>query len=90
MQEKIDQIIGSLTYAEKDLLYRTLWVEHVKEDIEGVLVENYREEMTDEEISGTAEKLARQYCFDGDYDCNLCYWDNIDNLIARERGWGNE
>ena len=35
--------------------------------------------MTDEEI----EAAAKRYVYDGDYDCNLDYWSNIENVIYR-------
>ena len=33
--------------------------------------------LTDEQI----EKAAELYVYEGVYDCNLSYWDNIENLI---------
>lgn len=59
----------------KDQIYRDVWAEHVAEDIEAVLEEE-GVTLSDEQI----KTLARRYV-NGRYDCNLCYWDNIRNLI---------
>lgn len=58
----------------KEDIYRTIWAEHVAEDIK----EHYLE--SDIEISDSnAEYLAELYV-NGEYDCNLSYWENIENL----------
>lgn len=61
----------------KDLVYRMIWAEHVARDI------MERADELDEKIDlFEAQEAASRYV-DGEYDCNLDYWANIDNLL----GW---
>lgn len=60
----------------RDEIYRDVWKEHVKEDIL-THAEDIDEDIDDED----AEMLAERYVYEGDYDCNLDYWANIENLI---------
>ena len=32
-----------------------------------------------------ADSVAERYVYEGDYECNLSYWDNLDNLIDEEK-----
>ena len=55
----------------KDSFYRKIWAEHVYEDIRGM----------DKKVSKKrAEKVSGAYA-NGRYDCNLSYWDNLNNLL---------
>ena len=75
-ENKIDKILKDLTYTEKESLYRKLWFFHVIEDVKDLC--------DDENIPYTQtllEKVANKYVYEGDYDCNLSYWDNIRNLL---------
>ena len=58
----------------KDEIYRKLWKEYVKEDI--IQFNN----KLDEEL---IDLIANAYVYDGEYDCNFSYWDNIENLINK-------
>jgi len=60
----------------RDAIYRNVWKEHVMEDIEAH-AEDIDVELSNDEI----EVLAERYVYEGDYDCNLDYWQNIENLI---------
>lgn len=80
MGDKIQSIIESLTNSEKDSLYRVLWEEHVKEDV-AIFCEDNDIDCTDKLV----DSVAYDYVYDGEYDCNLSYWDNIGNLIQRNR-----
>lgn len=33
--------------------------------------------------SDTAYEVGRRYSFEGDYDCNLSYWENLENLVKK-------
>lgn len=77
----IDMFVNSLNIIEKDDLYRRLHLDYVKEDIASRLDEHDFELKTDEDIDMLIDTVARRYVYDGEYDCNLSYWDNIDNLI---------
>ena len=70
-----DDMMGKIGGAQiLDEIYRMVLREHVMIDIEeyskseGIEVDN-------------VEELADRYVYDGDYDCNLSYWQNLDNLI---------
>ena len=76
--EELNTYVDSCGSYERDQLYRHLWMKHVVEDITSHL-EDIDEELTDEEI----EAAAKRYVYDGDYDCNLDYWSNIENVIYR-------
>lgn len=66
-----------LSYESRDRIHREQWKLCVIEDIRSRLSER------DDYGLGTdaLDCAATAYCFDGEYDCNLDYWANIDNLI---------
>lgn len=69
-----------LSYEEKDAIYRAVWLNHVKNDIKAFI--------KDEDITLTEDQInyiGRLYVYDGEYDCNLSYWDNLSNLINEEK-----
>lgn len=76
--EELNIYVDSCGSYERDQLYRHLWMKHVVEDITSHLGD-IDTELTDEEI----EAAAKRYVYDGDYDCNLDYWSNIENVIYR-------
>ena len=68
------------SYEEKDAIYRAVWLNHVKNDIKAFI--------KDEDVTLTEDQIdyiARLYVYDGEYDCNLSYWDNLSNLINEEK-----
>lgn len=81
--------IDALTPVEQDEVYRYLWFQHVKEDVEtyseNIDLKELGIKFDDEEITTVAEK----YVYDGEYDCNLSYWDNIENLIYEVTDYRN-
>lgn len=78
--KKIDnvatQIVSELDWKLCDALYRRLWIDYVKQDIESHLNEDLGNDYTDDEI----QVMAEHYVYDGEYDSNMTYWDNIENL----------
>lgn len=74
--KKLNGVISDDT---KDLLYRKLWLPYVIEDVLSYANDTMEIELTEED----AECIARGYVDDGEYDCNIPYWDNIENLINR-------
>ena len=60
----------------RDKIYREVWKEHVANDIREFL-KNNNMELDDEHI----DKAATLYVMHGQYDCNLSYWSNIENVI---------
>lgn len=65
-----------LSYKVRDDIYRDVWYEHVLEDVKSY-AESEGIEISDE----VAGNCAIRYVYDGRYDCNLNYWQNIANLI---------
>ncbi len=84
INDTLKRITDSLNSVEKDDLYRYLRCDYVRQDIEDYCVNediNIPEDKYDE-IIDTAVTL---YVYDGKYDCNLSYWENISNLIDRAK-----
>lgn len=81
-RENAEQFIETIPEQLKDAVYRLLWKEYVLEDILS-FCEKDRYEM-DEETLAACENAAERYV-EGDYDCNLSYWDNIENVIENEK-----
>lgn len=75
------EIFTALSETQKDELYRMLWSDHVYEDVKARLSENPDLALDEEEEEALCEDIVNAYVYNGDYDCNLSYWDNIDNLI---------
>lgn len=76
-------IIHNASFAQKLLspnvqndIYRTEWKKHVIYDVQS-RAEDVGVKLTEDII----DMIAERYTCEGDYDCNLSYWDNIDNLI---------
>lgn len=81
----LKHIIDGLDAVEKDDVYRYLWAEHVREDVESYISDNAHNN-GDNDIphifdARVVDYVTERYVYDGRYDCNLSYWENIDNLI---------
>lgn len=77
----INTFVDSLDSASRDALYRRLWIEYVTEDV-AYHIETF-DDIPCNDYDTIVELVAHAYVYDGDYDCNLTYWENIDNLIKR-------
>lgn len=75
--EVMKNFVDSLDWEARDAIYRHIWSERVREDVENHF-ENMDETLTDDEI----RTVAKRYVYQGAYDCNLNYWTNIENLIT--------
>jgi hypothetical protein len=75
----IDKIMKTPELADK--IYRKLWYPHVVEDVKSYMKENYPR-YVDDLVQMISEDVATRYVYNCKYDCNLSYWDNIDNLIG--------
>ena len=72
----IQSLINGLSAKEKDDLYRSLWAEHVREDVESFC------ESEDIDLSENGiDCVVEQYVYEGKYDCNRSYWDNLMELV---------
>lgn len=54
-----------------DTLYRLFWESYVREDFESL------GDFTDDEL----DSFVYDYVYNGNYDCNLSYWNNLENII---------
>lgn len=75
-ENETKQLIDNLPYIKKDLAYKYLWAQHVREDVESHAVD-VGVELTDKEL----DTIANRYAYEGDYDNCFTYWQNIENLI---------
>lgn len=76
-KEKLSDILMRLLPSmEKDTFYRKIWAEDVMIDIKSFAADKGIR-LSDENIKEAAEAYVN-----GRYDCNLSYWDNIQNLIS--------
>ena len=74
--EKLPEVLMRLLPSrEKDDLYRKIWAEHVMEDIKSFAA-NKGIGLSNEKVKETAEAYVN-----GRYDCNLSYWENLQNVI---------
>ena len=72
----IQSLINGLSAKAKDDLYRSLWAEHVREDVESFC------ESEDIDLSENGiDCVVEQYVYEGKYDCNRSYWDNLRELV---------
>lgn len=83
-REEAREFISNLTTEEKDAVYRELWMNFVRNDVEARLEETPEdfEGYSAEDFKNLIENVAERYVYQGDYDCNLSYWQNIDELIS--------
>lgn len=79
----LDAFVSSLDPISRDALYRNLWLEYVIEDITTRMCDCCPEDICSGDCGELIEKAAHAYVYDGQYDCNLSYWENIDNVINR-------
>jgi hypothetical protein len=83
--KQAEKVIEGLNPNVADAVYRLLWKEHVIKDVKTQLEQDERSEhMSEESYDALASQCAERYCMQTDYDCNLDYWTNIQNLIDDE------
>lgn len=75
----------------KESIYREVKKEYTKNDVLSKWEEDFPEDFdpesryTAEEIDDLADTAADEWSYDGKYDCNLSYWENIENRINEQR-----
>ena len=77
------ELFTEMTMKQRDEIYRMVWSDFIKDDVESYLEDEYDGSLpTDKnEIDAIIEYVANAFAYNGDYDCNLSYWKNIENLI---------
>lgn len=86
-KKEIEKTLSRVPYELCDRIYRYLWFKHVKIDVKDRMVDAYEDYImkTNAEVVNTIiDCAAERYVYEGDYDCNQSYWENIDNLIDAE------
>ena len=73
-----ENLLNAIPCKEKDRFYRKIWAEHVVEDIQGYA------DTAGIQISEREAKAAAEHYVEGNYDCNLSYWENIHNLLEKQ------
>lgn len=82
-KERLEKLFNSLTEEEKDYIYRSQWKRHVALDVCDE-IDLYRDGPHAEgELDDISKFIAEKYVDEGEYDCNLSYWDNIYNLVDK-------
>ena len=72
-------IIERMSSSQKDDIYRALWAEQVKQDV--------KDRMTEIDVildDDSVLDVVHRYVYEGEYDCNYSYWDDLDTLIRNE------
>lgn len=76
------ELYNCLSYKQKDDIYRKVWYEHVKDDAYTLIEEEFtKEQLHGRKKNNLAEQIAHAYVYDGKYDCNFSYWDNLGSLL---------
>ena len=74
-------LYAKMSEKQRDDIYRLVRKKYIKEDVKSRMEELQVLDKNDENFDTVVETVATRYVYDGDYDCNLTYWENIDNLI---------
>lgn len=69
----VEDILSELSADVKNKLYDALRKEHLADDVRSV----------DADLTTYAVNVICEHYVAGEYDCNLSYWNNIDNLIKK-------
>lgn len=82
-ESDLEKLAENLNFKTSDKLYRILHMPYVKEDIKS-MIDEMEIDTSDYDLECLIDNCASRYVYDGDYDCNLSYWDNIKNIIINE------
>lgn len=79
---KSSELFSEMTETQKDAIYRMVWSEHVRNDVLSVMDE-YEGKIPEDEKQRDelVDYVVNAYVYNGKYDCNLSYWDNLKNLL---------
>ncbi len=72
-------IIEHMSSGQKDDIYRMLWADQVEKDV--------KDRMTEIDVildDDSVLDVVHRYVYEGEYDCNYSYWDDLDTLIRNE------
>ena len=69
----------TLPLEEKKAIFEEVLYSYVMADVLNFCEDND----INQNIKSIAEKVAAEFAYKGNYDCNLSYWDNIGNLVKK-------
>lgn len=79
----LEKLAENLEFKTSDDLYRILHMPYVKEDVKHMINE-LEIDTSAYDLECLIDDCASRYVYDGDYDCNLSYWQNLENIIRNE------
>ena len=83
--EQAKVILDGLEPEIGDAIYDLVHMKYLKADaLQRMSEESYYKDFSDETKQMLADRVAERYAIDGDYDCDMSYWDNIYNLLHEE------
>lgn len=78
------ELFVEMSDVQKDEIFRMVWASHVEEDVKSAMKDYHGHLPEDEnDKQSIVEDVVNAYVYNGKYDCNLSYWENINNLIDR-------
>lgn len=87
-----EKLVACLDFRTYERFYRIFEMFHVKEDVKSMIDQDpdiFTDDDTDDDVDKFATQCASRYVYQEDYDCDLPYWDNIQNLITKQK-WENK
>ncbi len=89
LDEKTKKVLKGLKKADKTAvmedIYRHVLAEYTKNDVKTWMEGDDRfDSISETERDSFADFCAERWAYNGDYDCDQSYWDNIQNLIDEE------
>lgn len=76
-------IIEHMSSGQKDDIYRMLWADQVEKQVE----KDVKDRMIEIDVildDDSVLDVVHRYVYEGEYDCNYSYWDDLDTLIRNE------
>lgn len=74
---KNKKLFKKMSREQRKYVYDKMRYEHVREDV----IERAKDQNVKLTLSAV-NKIAYEYVYEGEYECNMSYWDNIDVLMA--------
>lgn len=72
-------LIEHMSSRQKDDVYRMLWADQVEQDVKDRIAEI--DVLLDDD---SVLNIVHRYVYEGEYDCNHSYWDNLYALLKNE------
>ncbi len=83
--EQAKFILDGLDPEIGDAIYDLVHMKYLKADaLQKMSEESYYKNFSNRTKQILADRVAKRYAIDGDYDCDMSYWDNIYNLLREE------